>query len=364
MQLFPENLANHEYFPLTGTRVESPDTAINSNNIRELFPEILFQSQAMLAVLATVAKIAPSHSSVLILGASGTGKELIASAIHRLSSRVHHNFIAINCSAIPESLLEAELFGHEKGSFTGADKQRTGHFGSAHQGTIFLDEIGEMPLRLQAKLLRVLQEKKFCPVGSSKAVEVDVRIIAATNIDLLQAVQEQRFRLDLFYRLNVLPITLPPLKERRDDIKLLLEHFLDQSNAAHKPKEHCYFAADALEVLCRYDWPGNVRELLNLIERLVIMSGGGRLNSHCLPREIAQAASCKGELPALINSLKPEAELIPQQGINLKSFIEDLENTIIRQALARCNNNKNHAAKLLGIKRTTLVERLKKRKIA
>jgi transcriptional regulator with PAS, ATPase and Fis domain len=335
----------------------------NLAQIRELFPEIIFKSPEMLGVLETVGKIAPSQSSVLILGASGTGKELIASAIHRLSTRSHNNFIAINCSAIPESLLEAELFGHEKGSFTGADKQRSGHFGNANYGTIFLDEIGEMPARLQAKLLRVLQEKKFCPVGSSKVVEVDVRVIAATNIDLLQAVQDQRFRLDLYYRLNVLPITIPPLKERREDIQLLLEHFLAKSTATHRPSERCFLDPEALALLCRYEWPGNVRELLNLIERLVIMNGGGRLGLESLPREIRDTLP-KGYSPLaarlLAEPVEMGEELLPAQGIDLKKYIIDLENTLIQRALQRSNHNKNSAAKLLGLKRTTLVERLKK----
>ncbi len=317
--------------------------------INQLFPEIICQSPEMFEVLHTVAKVAASQSSVLLLGASGTGKELIAAAIHRLSRRINENFIALNCSAIPESLLEAELFGYEKGAFTGAEKQRLGLFAMANHGTMFLDEISEMPLLLQAKLLRVLQEKKFLPLGAQKTSEANVRIIAATNCDLFQAVQDQRFRLDLFYRLNVLPITLPALKERRGDILLLIEHFLQKGLTAYPEYRPCFFDAECLALLAHYDWPGNVRELQNLVERCIIMGGGGELSKENLPREIRgfsqQASSCP----------------LPEKGLDLNKLVHDLENSLIQQALERCNYNKNLAAKLLGLNRTTLVERIKKR---
>lgn len=352
-------------------------------NIRELFPEIVARSPVMTNVLKTVCKIAKSSSSVLILGESGTGKELIASAVHRLSNRARHNYVAINCSAIPEDLLEAELFGHEKGAFTGADRKRIGHFGIANHGTIFLDEIGDMPPRLQAKLLRILQEKKYTPVGSSEVKEVDVRIVAATNVDLEEAVKSQKFRLDLYYRLNVLPIRLPPLRERPTDIPYLLEYFLEQANHSHALAEPCWFNEDVIDILCRFSWPGNVRHLQNLIERLVIMKGAGLITINDIPAEVIEEAQNKNfqtEISKkctnkdkdlslaspnnfLPTSFPPFFEDLPEYGLDLTSHIEKIENYYIMEALRRTNNNKNQAAKLLGLNRTTLVERIKKRKL-
>ncbi|MBI2603346.1 MAG: sigma-54-dependent Fis family transcriptional regulator [Deltaproteobacteria bacterium] len=342
-------------------------------NYRELFPEIAGRSPTLTHALRLVAKVARSPSSVLILGESGTGKELIASAIHRLSERRYKCFVAINCSAIPEELLEAELFGHEKGAFTGADRKRIGHFGAAEGGTIFLDEIGDMTPRLQSKLLRVLQEKQYSSVGSHTVKHVDVRIIAATNKDLEQAVKDNSFRLDLYYRLNVLPVELPPLRARAGDVELLLEHFCEQMNRLHLPETSCWFDPQALETLRSYSWPGNVRQLQNLVERLVLTHPGGRIGKDDLPPEFVQAKDLEprpaDEMPALA---PPSSEIyragasaqLPKMGLNLNEYIESLENNLILQALQRTNNNKNQASKLLGMNRTTLVEKIKKRNIS
>ncbi len=350
-------------------------------SMRQVFSEIVGKSESMEAVLQTVQKFARFDAPVLIRGESGTGKELIAKAIHRLSSRASKPMVSLNCAALPESLLEAELFGHARGAFTGADKNRKGYFESANGGTLFLDEIGDMPINLQAKVLRVLQEKQFTPIGATQPQYADVRIITATNVDLDEAVSKQRFRNDLYYRLNVLPIVLPALRERKGDVRLLLDYCLNQLNVTHMIASPCYLSAEAYQCLERHDWPGNVRELQNLMERLVVMSGGGEINAQALPMEYRQAkagASAKPvkieapaffpELPATsaTSSALPDpnaVDLLPAQGIHLESFIEQLENTLIMQALERTGNNKNQAAKLLGLNRTTLVERIKKRKL-
>ncbi len=364
-----------------------------TQNWRDCFPEIIGRSQPMLTILETVSKVARSDSSVLIHGESGTGKELIAAALHRLSPRAGKRFVAINCSAIPENLLESELFGHEKGAFTGAVNRRAGHFEVAAGGTLFLDEIGDMPQRLQAKLLRVLQERTYTPVGGTEQKISDVRVIAATNIDLEKAVAAGGFRLDLFYRLNVLPIRMPPLRDRGGDVPQLLDHFLDVANRVHDVANSCFFSPEALTVLSSYQWPGNVRELQNLIERLVVLAGGGEINATHLPEEFLRDAKHQnftantnpavGALTTLdqaagrilhgVTTLptghRPPTQYpvefgsLPREGINLPDFIANLENALITQALERTGNNRNQAAKLLGLNRTTLVERIKKRRI-
>jgi transcriptional regulator with PAS, ATPase and Fis domain len=342
----------------------------------------------MIETLEAVLKIAKSNGAVLVLGESGTGKELIASAIHRLSTRTANRFIAINCGAIPEDLLEAELFGYEKGAFTGADRKRSGYFGEAHKGTIFLDEIGDMPLRLQVKLLRVLQEKRYTPLGGTHPLEADVRIIAATNVDLVRAVQSGKFREDLFYRLNVLPVHMPPLRERGEDVLALLSHFIEKANIDHGMDDPCRFSADALRTLLKYNWPGNVRQLQNVVERLVVLSGGGYIAAPQLPREILESGQIQVSTPELELSSRPLTSAVanplfetfpstslslitssagtvelPAEGVDLTQIMEMIENSLIIQALERTGNNKNQAAKLLGLNRTTLVERLKKRRI-
>ncbi len=349
-------------------------------NWRQWFPEILGNSRAVSQALEIIAKIAGSDGSVLISGESGTGKELVASAIHRVSARANNRFIAVNCSAIPEQLLESELFGHEKGAFTGADKRRTGLFESAEGGTVFLDEIGDMPFNLQSKLLRVLQERQFTPLGSNEIKKVDVRVIAATNIDLQQAIHEKKFRADLFYRLNVLPVVLPPLRDRLDDLESLSESFLKTANRIHGFEEPCYLGARVLGIMRQYPWPGNVRELQNVIERMVVIKGGGQISPEQLPKEIFGKRD-SNPLDSIVQNMRPidepktasdvsahaaldDMSILPDSGIKLCEFIEDLENKLILQALERTDHNKNKAAKLLGLNRTTLVERIKKRKIA
>lgn len=355
--------------------------------IKDLFPEIIHQSDKISRMLETVYKAARSQISVLIMGESGTGKELIASAIHRLSPRAHKAFVAINCSAIPENLLEAELFGHEKGAFTGADRKRIGHFGAANQGTLFLDEIGDMPLRLQAKLLRVLQEKQYTPLGSRQHELADLRIIAATNIDLEEAVQSQKFRLDLFYRLNVLPVKVPPLRERKEDIPLLLDHFTHINTQLNLCKNPIWFDQQTKEYLSEYQWPGNIRQLQNLVERLTILHDGGLLSIESLPEDFLceeimkknsfilnnigsqyseyHATSDEKPSGALceLNVLKESISQLFSEGFHLGKYIQNIENKIILEALKLTKNNKNQAAKLLGLNRTTLVERIKKRRI-
>ena len=352
------------------------------SQIRSLFPEYIGQSRAIKDLLHLVYKASKTDSSVLVYGESGTGKELIASAIHRLSARSAKRFVPSNCSAIPENLLESELFGNEKGAFTGATNRRVGLFEYAQGGTIFLDEIGEMPPNLQVKLLRVLQEKEYSPVGASYLKKADVRIVAATNVKLEEALKDTRFRLDLYYRLNVLPITLPPLRERGDDVTLLLEYFLDLMNRKHNNLYPCYLDPEALVLLKNYPWPGNIRELQNVVERLVVVSGGGPIGVALLPEEILDKD--RHYVPPTTTSKPQQAEhmapkqppeepypvtapggpILPDCGVNLTKIIEELENTYILQALEKTGNNKNQAARLLGLNRTTLVERIKKRKIA
>ena len=357
------------------------------------FPEIVGRSQSMSHVLDTVAKVAKSDSAVLIRGESGTGKELVAKAIHRISNRAHKPFLALNCSAIPENLLESQLFGHERGAFTGADKRHQGYFERVSGGTLFLDEIGDMAPSLQAKLLRVLQEKKFTPVGSKNLIDADVRIVTATHVDLDLAITKGQFRPDLYYRINVLPITIPPLRERRDDIPLLLEYFLENAVRLHNPGASCHIDSDAMLALQKCSWPGNIRQLQNLVERLVVLKGSGTIGLQDLPRELTSTEyqiglplvsdleltptnsttirSSSTQTPYVLNprpngvpfKVPENLGVLPETGFNLINFIEELENSLITQALERTENNRNQAAKLLGMNRTTLVERIKKRKI-
>jgi DNA-binding NtrC family response regulator len=380
----------------------SPTSAQPADNWRQCFPEIVGRSAPMLKVLETIAKVARSDSSVLILGESGTGKELVAAAIHRLSQRSDRPYVTLNSSAIPESLLESELFGHEKGAFTSADRRRVGRFEEAVGGTLFLDEIGDMPFTLQAKLLRVLQDKRYTPLGGNESREADVRIVAATNMDLDQGLKRGSFRLDLYYRLAVLPITIPSLRERADDIPDLLEHFAEVANRAQVASSACYFTDAAIRFLCRHQWPGNVRQLQNLVERLVVLKGGGAIDIPDLPREIIESteegpkaalgafvpspsatipvphaaaiappSSSRGSpltVPRPLDAAAParapeDFGRLPEEGIDLETFIESLENDFIRQALERTGINRNQAAKLLGLNRTTLVERIKKRRL-
>jgi DNA-binding NtrC family response regulator len=263
-------------------------------------PTIVGEDPALLDVMRSLRRVAPTDTTVLLLGESGTGKELFARSVHAYSDRADNAFVAINCAAIPENLLETELFGHEKGAFTGAQARKPGRFEVAHRGTLFLDEIGEMPIHLQAKVLRVLEERSFERVGSNATLHVDVRIVAATNRDLRAAVQARRFRDDLFFRLSVFPITIPPLRDRRGDIPILAQHFIERfTRDQNKRPQHLTSAAEA--ALCAHDWPGNVRELQNCIERAVILAEGDTIHAQHLhlgaPTPIAGAAEATGADP-------------------------------------------------------------------
>jgi DNA-binding NtrC family response regulator len=316
---------------------------------RYRFENVVGTSAALREVLEVVGKVAETDSTVLITGESGTGKELIARAIHYNSPRAERMLVTVNCGAIPEELLESELFGHVRGAFTNAVSARQGRFSLADGGTIFLDEIGDMSPNLQVKLLRVLQDRTFEPVGSSKTVAVDVRVIAATNQELEQAIRERRFREDLYYRLNVIPIEVPPLRVRGEDVALLAHHFLEVANR-DKGKRVEGITPEALDLLCAYDWPGNVRELENLMERLVIFRGEGEVRPEDLP-----AAFHRREAPTV------SVPRLPPSGLSFRDVVDDFETDLILQALEQTHWNKNQAARLLGLNRTTLLEKIKKK---
>jgi len=322
---------------------------------RDHLKSIIGESGKMLALFELVEKVAGSDSTVLIHGESGTGKELVARAIHDLSDRQGRNFVAVNCAAIPDELLESELFGHVKGSFTGAVVSRMGRFELADKGTLFLDEIGDMKPSLQVKLLRVLQSREVEPVGGSRPKKVDVRIIAATNQNLEQLVADRQFREDLFYRLSVIPIALPALRERGDDIPLLLNSFLKKFNQINNRKIEG-FDRQVLELLTNYQWPGNVRELENLVERLVIVSGGSVVNYHDLPEKYRGGRA--------VARTPQQPVTLANTGISLHAAVEEFENELILQALKRTGGNKKEAALLLNLKRTTLIEKLKKKNLS
>lgn len=319
------------------------------------------ESQSIKEVFQTIEKIAQTDSTVLITGESGTGKELIAKAIHEKSSRSVAPLIIVNCAAIPSELLEAELFGHMKGAFTGATANRMGRFEAANGGTIFLDEVGELPLAVQVKLLRVLQTRQFEAVGSSKTIEVDVRIIAATNRDLEEAVRMKEFRDDLFYRLNVIPVKVPALRDRKSDIPLFINYFLNRFNqiTGHSVQSP---TGEIMETLIGYDWPGNVREIENLMERLVILKGSGPIELSDLPQRVFQKfAETQPNASGATSGCEFPRMALPTSGVDLKNVVAAFENHLIDQALARTGNNKNRASELLQMNRTTLVEKLRKR---
>ena len=333
----------------------------DSSQNKLLSSTMIGTSQPMRALFEMIIKIAASNATVLIQGESGTGKELAARAIHQLSSRHAKNIVPVNCAAIPDDLLESELFGHVKGSFTGAYANRVGRFEMADKGTLFLDEIGDMKANLQVKLLRVLQNREFEPVGASISQKVDVRIVAATNKNLEEMVASRDFREDLYYRLSVIPITIPPLRERREDIPLLIHTFLTRFNA---DKRHAVkgFSRDALEIVCNHEWPGNVRELENLVERVVILKGSGLIVPGDLPEKYLSGKTLH-TIPVHAPVVSPD-KLLPEGGVCLNSAVDEFENNLILQALARTGGNKKEAALLLNLKRTTLIEKLKKKNLA
>ncbi|EFH5932366.1 acetoacetate metabolism transcriptional regulator AtoC, partial [Escherichia coli] len=307
---------------------------------------ILTNSPAMMDICKDTAKIALSQASVLISGESGTGKELIARAIHYNSRRAKGPFIKVNCAALPESLLESELFGHEKGAFTGAQTLRQGLFERANEGTLLLDEIGEMPLVLQAKLLRILQEREFERIGGHQTIKVDIRIIAATNRDLQAMVKEGTFREDLFYRLNVIHLILPPLRDRREDISLLANHFL-QKFSSENQRDIIDIDPMAMSLLTAWSWPGNIRELSNVIERAVVMNSGPIIFSEDLPPQIRQPVCNAGEV-----------KTAPVGERNLKEEIKRVEKRIIMEVLEQQEGNRTRTALMLGISRRALMYKL------
>ncbi|AFM42762.1 response regulator with CheY-like receiver, AAA-type ATPase, and DNA-binding domains [Desulfosporosinus acidiphilus SJ4] len=305
--------------------------------------QLVGNSVKMQTVKHLVERVAPTPATVLIQGESGTGKELVANAIHTLSPRVGGPFIRVNCAALTETLLESELFGHEKGAFTGANARKTGRFELADSGTLFLDEIGELSFNVQAKLLRVLQERTFERVGGEKTIKVDVRIIAATNRDLLKEAQEGRFREDLYYRLNVFPIFVPPLRERREDIPGLSEYFLEKLRTYGGSKT---LTPEVLSQLMTYTWPGNVRELENVVERMVIISLGAVIGMDSLPLLDTSSKSAKN----------PESFVLPPEGVSL----EEIEKSFLQQAMEQTGGNQSQAAKRLGLSRHAFFYRLEK----
>ena len=314
------------------------------------FGTIVGQSRSIDKVFQLIDRVARTDSTVLITGESGTGKELIAQAIHYESTRREKLLVPVNCGAIPEELLESELFGHEKGAFTSAIRTRIGRFEMAEGGTVFLDEIGEMSPQLQVKLLRILQEHQFERVGGTRTINVDIRVVAATNKNLKEAVENSKFREDLYYRLDVIPIQAPPLRERAEDISLLVGYFLEKFNRS-QPERIEGLDDEAMAALRSYNWPGNVRELENLIERMVILCDGPIITLNDLPERFG------GEITGSVKGISS----LPDQGFSLNNYLARVEDELIRQALDKAAGVKKKAADLLGINRTTLVEKMKKK---
>lgn len=330
---------------------------------------IIGQSTSLSEVFRTLMKVAPTDSTVLVTGESGTGKELVVRALHKQSLRSDRPFVPINCGAIPKELLESELFGHEKGAFTHAIRSRPGRFEMAEGGTVFLDEIGEMDLLLQVKILRVLQEREIERVGGQGAKKVDVRIVAATNRDLETEVAAGRFREDLYYRLNVIPLHLPALRDRGDDVLLLTGHFLQHFSAVKK-RPCLTLSDDVQKVLEAYPWPGNVRELENLAERLSILCDGDVVLLEDIPAKILSQVGDIGQLPPVaerpaysqrVGFTWPTIADLREKNLGLKEFLDTAEEKLLVEALNLAAGVKNQAAEILGIKRTTLIEKLKKR---
>ena len=340
---------------------------------RYKFEGIIGRSPAMRILFGLLETVSSSASTILVTGETGSGKEIVARAIHHNSPRRAQRFVALNCGAIPETLLEAELFGHVRGAFTGAIGTRQGRLEQAHKGTLFLDEVGTMSAGLQMKLLRVLQEREFERLGDTHSIKVDVRVVAATNSDLKKMVAEGQFREDLFYRLNVIPIELPPLRDRKEDIPLLVQHFLKKFSAsdphtqASEPRAQSprpdhgrnaesggrtlTISQQAMRALMAYSWPGNVRQLENAIERAVALSGGRtQIETSDLTPEIQQASE---------SAVSPDVNL-PEDGIDFEHYVSGVERELIRRALEKTGGNKGQASRLLNLKRTTLVEKLKR----
>lgn len=343
---------------MTEPMMSLPANAPQSGTRRTLRPtsrgKIVGNSRKMRDVIETVDRIAKSTCNVLITGESGTGKESLVGALHDASKRAEQQLVTVNCGALPESLMESELFGHARGAFTGAHTTRVGRVAQAEGGTLFLDEIGELPLNLQAKLLRLLQQREYTPVGDNRTIKADVRIVAATNRDLAAEVAKGTFREDLYYRLNVIEIHLPALRERMDDVSALVDHFYNTSLAIAGRDDLEGFEPEALEALRAHDWPGNIRELENVVQRAVLLSPGPMITRDDIPAQLRKVQN---------DGASPVAEL-PESGINLRQVIEEYESELVKQALDRTKWNKNQAAKLLGMNRTTLVEMVKRKKLS
>ena len=358
--------------------------AASTRRNAELFRSLIGHSPAIVRVRELIQRVAPSESTVMILGESGTGKEVVARNIHYFSGRGQGPFVPVNCGAIPDNLLESELFGHEKGAFTGAISTRRGRFELARGGTLFLDEIGDMPLNMQVKLLRVLQERTFERVGSDRSLEADVRIVAATHRDLEHLIRTGGFREDLYYRLNVFPIEMPSLRERIEDLPLLVDELIER--IAHERSVQIGLSPAALRCLSHYPWPGNVRELANLMERLTILKPDGHVELHDLPAKFRAHAPVEPVAveppPAVEPTVEPvavepvadtdhadvsakslsvaEVASLPPEGLDLRQYIMDLESSLIQSALEDANGVVAHAASLLKMRRTTLVEKMRK----
>jgi DNA-binding NtrC family response regulator len=316
---------------------------------RYRFEGLIGKSPVMKRLFQLLETVAATNSTILLTGETGTGKEIVARAIHHNSPRRSQRFVALNCGAIPENLLEAELFGHVRGAFTGAVGNRQGRIEQAHKGSLFLDEVGTMTAALQVKLLRVLQEREFERVGDSHTIKVDVRVIAATNSDLVSMVTDGTFREDLYYRLNVIPVTLPALRDRREDIPLLVQHFLEKVRVDGRPP--LTVSQDAMRRLMSYHWPGNVRQLENAIERAVAFGGTrGQIDVGDLPEELVDPDA----------SPLPTAIFLPESGLDLPALVSSIERELIGRSLERARGNKGQAARLLNLKRTTFVEKLKR----
>ena len=316
------------------------------------FQDIIGQSPAMLKLFKVLETVSNTTSTILLTGETGTGKELVARAIHHNSSRAQERFVPLNCGAIPETLLEAELFGHVKGAFTGAIANRPGRLEQADRGTLFLDEIGTMSANLQSKLLRVLQEREFERVGDAQSTKVDVRFIAATNSDLAEMIKLGRFREDLFYRLNVIPIHLPPLRDRREDVPLLVQRFINKLGQKQEPaRANIRISQEAMRRIMAFDWPGNIRQLENTIERVLVLTPGqSQIDISDLPLELQET-----------NRVTTSSGVsLPESGIDLQNYLRNLERSLLGLALERTGGNQNKAAELLNIKRTTFIEKTKR----
>jgi transcriptional regulator with PAS, ATPase and Fis domain len=322
----------------------------------QLLPEsmqgVIGLSDSLVEVYRVIDRVADTTCTILVTGESGTGKELVARAVHKASPRAGKPFVAVNCGAIPEALLESELFGHARGAFTGAHANKVGRIAMAEGGTLFLDEIGEMPMSLQVKLLRILQAREYSPVGDNRTLKADVRIVAATNVNLESAVQAGTFREDLYYRLNVIHLTVPALRERPEDVPLLVQHFLKKAKERVGRTNIEGISRAAAQILADYQWPGNVRELENTVERAVLLCQGSLIEPKDLPQRLCGLGVEKRMSPRL-----------PDTGLDLRNAVESFENQLIRQALERTKWNKKQAASLLGLNRTTLVEMLKRKRI-